>query len=201
MDEFPEFIDDPLPARGRVPAGLGASRRVALDIAGRLATVEVHWPGPEGGFGPGALSGLLLAAPDARRQVPVCLVPMQDERVRGSLHGEVFVTQDSPEQHHFLLWVAVPAWRSADDLARLILAAVVRHEELARALKGPWPATRPEPRVLATAALLGAHVIQRIARQGPAGAEGWRVGEAWPRGVNLQEVVACARDGKPVEIR
>lgn len=200
MEEPPAFIEDPRPDPEQVAAGLEASRRIPMEISGQAVSLEVHWPSPEGGFGPGALSGLYLAAPDPRRQPPVCRVPMQDERVRGSLRGDVYVVQDTPERLDYLLWVAVPAWRAADDQARLVPAGVIRHGAMARALRGPWPAGPPEARAMATAALIAAHAIQRMARQGPPAAEGWDLAEGWPRGINLQEVVTAARENRPVAV-
>lgn len=200
MSDLPEFIEDAESRPDATDAEPGPSRRIALLVGAERVSVEVCWPGPEGGFGPTALAGLHLAAPDPRRQSPVCMVPMQDERVRGALRGEIYVVQDSPERQHFLLWVAVPAWRTADDRARLIPAGVVRHEALTRVLRGAWPEGPPEPRVIATGALIAAHAIQRMARQGPAAAEGWELAEGWPRGINLQEVVTAAREGRPVEV-
>lgn len=200
MEDPPAFIEDPSSAPKRGEAGLEASRRVPLEIAGQAISVEVHWPAPEGGFGLGALAGLHLAAPDPRRHPPVCLVPMESGRVHGALRGDVYVVQDAPERLDFLLWVAVPAWRTEDDQARLIPAGVLRHEEVARALKGPWPEAPPEPRAVATAALVGVHAIQRLARRGPAAAERWVVGEGWPRGINLQEVLMAARENRPVAV-
>lgn len=200
MSDLPEFIEDAETGRNTTVEGPGPSRRIAMLVGAERVSVEVCWPGPEGGFGPTALAGLHLAAPDPRRQSPVCMVPMQDERVRGALRGEIYVVQDSPERQHFLLWVAVPAWRTADDRARLIPAGVVRHEELTRVLKGSWPGGPPDVRVIATGALIAAHAIQRMARQGPGAAEGWVVGEGWPRGIQLQAVVTAAREGRPVEV-
>lgn len=186
MDDLPDFIDDAQTA-GK-PAG------------SRQLSVEVHWPGPDGGFGPGALSGLYLAAPDPRSQAPVCRAPMQEERVQGVLRGDIFVVQDSPEREHYLLWAAVPAWRATDDQARLLLAGVVRHEAMTRVLGGSGTVGLPAARGVATAALVSAHVFQRMARQGPQAAEGWAMAEAWPRGVSLEEVVAAARENRPVAV-